>query len=114
MLWIDVNKRAILNVYKEPHMSEMIDYVAYLTPLSSCLVGGDFNVWHNMFKLGVADTNRKGELAAWSNTSGIDYIRNPGEATHNAGHVLDLSFSNIPFATTSIQTDIHCVSDHKV
>jgi hypothetical protein len=55
-----------------------------------------------MFKPGVTDTNKEGELAAWSSISGIDYIKNPEEATHNAGHVLDLSFLNIPFATTSI------------
>jgi hypothetical protein len=67
-----------------------------------------------MFKPGVADTNREGELAAWSSVSGIDYIRNPEEATHNTGHVLDLSFSNIPFATTSIRTNMYYVSDHKV
>jgi hypothetical protein len=114
MLWIDVNKQAILNVYREPHTPEIIDYVAYLAPPNSCLVGGDFNVWHNMFEPGVADTNKGGELAAWSSASGIDYIRNPEEATHNTGHVLDLSFSNIPFATTNIQTDIHCASNHKV
>jgi hypothetical protein len=114
MLWIDVNERAILNVYREPHTSEMIDYVAHLAPPSSCLVGGDFNAWHDMFEPGVADTNKGGELAAWSSASGMDYIGNPGEATHDAGHVLDLSFSNIPFATTSIRTDIHCASDHEV
>jgi hypothetical protein len=67
-----------------------------------------------MFKLGVADTNKEGKLAAWSSASGIDYIRNPGEATYNTGYVLDLSFSNIPFAITSIQTDIYYTSDHKV
>jgi hypothetical protein len=55
-----------------------------------------------MFKPGVTDTNREGELAAWSSISSIDYIRNLGKATHNAGHVLDLSFLNIPFTTTSI------------
>jgi hypothetical protein len=67
-----------------------------------------------MFELGVADTNKEGELAAWSNTSNIDYIRNPEEATHNTGYVLDLSFLNIPFVTISIQTNIHYVLDHKV
>jgi hypothetical protein len=92
----------------------MINYVAYLAPPSSCLVEGDFNVWHDMFEPGVADTNKGGELAAWFSASGIDYIKNPGKATHNAGHILDLSFSNIPFATTSIQTDIHYALDHKV
>jgi hypothetical protein len=67
-----------------------------------------------MFKPGVADTNKGGELAAWSSASSIDYIENPEEVTHNTGHILDLSFSNIPFTTTSIQTDIHYASDHKV
>jgi hypothetical protein len=67
-----------------------------------------------MFKPGVTDTNKEDKLAAWSSVSSIDYIKNPGEATHNAGHVLNLSFLNIPFTTTSIQTNIHCASDHKV
>jgi hypothetical protein len=67
-----------------------------------------------MFKPDVADTNKKDKLAAWFSTSGIDYIKNPEEATHNTGHVLDLNFSNIPFTTTSIRTNIHYTLDHKV
>jgi hypothetical protein len=67
-----------------------------------------------MFELGVADTNKEDKLTAWSNTSSIDYIKNLGEITHNVGHVLDLSFLNIPFTTISIRTNIHCASDHKV
>jgi hypothetical protein len=114
MLWINVNKQAILNMYKELYTLEIIDYVAHLAPFSSCLVKRDFNVWHNMFKPGVADTNKEGELAAWSSVSGIDYIKNLGEAIHNASHVLDLSFLNIPFVTISIQIDIYYVLDHKV
>jgi hypothetical protein len=55
-----------------------------------------------MFEPGVTDTNKEGELAAWFSTSGIDYIGNPEEVTHNTGYVLDLSFLNIPFATISI------------
>jgi hypothetical protein len=101
-------------MYKEPYTPEIIDYVVHLTPPNSCLVKRDFNVWYNMFEPGVTDTNRGGELAAWSSASGMDYIENPGEAIHNAGHVLDLSFSNIPFAITSIQTDMYCASDYKV
>jgi hypothetical protein len=89
-------------MYKELYTPEIIDYVAYLALFSSCLVREDFNVWHNMFKLGVADTNKGGELAAWSSISGINYIKNLGEATHNIGYVLDLSFLNISFAIISI------------
>jgi hypothetical protein len=67
-----------------------------------------------MFKPGVADTNREGELVAWSSTSSIDYIKNPEEVTHNTGHVLDLSFLNISFVITSIQTNIYCTLDYEV
>jgi hypothetical protein len=31
-------------MYKESHTLEIIDYVAYLAPFSSCLVEEDFNV----------------------------------------------------------------------
>jgi hypothetical protein len=55
-----------------------------------------------MFKLGVTDTNKEGELAAWSSASSINYIKNPEKATHDAGYVLNLSFLNIPFVTISI------------
>jgi hypothetical protein len=67
-----------------------------------------------MFKPGVADINKEGELAAWFNISNIDYIKDLEEVTHNAGHVLNLSFSNIPFVTTSIQINIHYTLNHKV
>jgi hypothetical protein len=67
-----------------------------------------------MFKPGVADTNKKDELTAWFSASGIDYIKNLEKAIHNAGYVLDLSFLNIPFVITSIQTNIYYVLDHKV
>jgi hypothetical protein len=67
-----------------------------------------------MFKPGVVNTNKRGELAAWSSISDIDYIKNLGKATHNTGYVLDLSFLNISFVIISIQTDIYYMSDHKV
>jgi hypothetical protein len=55
-----------------------------------------------MFKLGVANTNKRGELTAWFSVSGINYIKNLKKATYNTGHVLDLSFLNIPFITINI------------
>jgi hypothetical protein len=64
MLWINVNKQTILNMYRKLYTPEIIDYVAYLALFSSCLVKGDFNVWHNMFEPGVANTNKEGELVA--------------------------------------------------
>jgi hypothetical protein len=67
-----------------------------------------------MFKPGVTDTNKEGELTAWFSASNINYIKNPEEITHNTGYVLDLSFLNIPFAIISIQTNIYYTLNHKV
>lgn len=112
MLWVDVNGFPILNIYRPPLTNEVIDYVTHLAPPPNCLVGGDFNVWHEMFEPGVQNTHRGGELAAWSGASGMDYIGTPGDATQRAGHVLDLSFSNIAFASTEVRADMHSGSDH--
>jgi hypothetical protein len=67
-----------------------------------------------MFKLSVVDTNKGGELTAWSSASSIDYIKNLRKVTHNASYVLNLSFLNIPFVTISIQTNIYYTLDYKV
>jgi hypothetical protein len=67
-----------------------------------------------MFKPDIINTNKRGELTAWSSISGIDYIKNPEKATYNAGYILDLSFLNIPFVTTNIQTNIYYALNYKV
>ena len=43
----------------------------------------------------------------------MDYIGEPGRATHRAGHVIDLSFSNIPFAKTTVCAELSCGSDYE-
>ena len=113
LLWIDVNSYAILNAYRQPLSLDIIDYVTHLAPPPNCLVRGDFNAWHDMFEPGVLPTHQGPELASWSASSGMDFIGAPGESTQRLGHVLDLTFSNIPFAYTSIQADMHCGSDHE-
>jgi hypothetical protein len=67
-----------------------------------------------MFKPDIVNTNKRGELAAWSSASSIDYIKNLGKATHNTDYILNLSFLNIPFATINIQTNIYYTLDHKI
>ncbi|RAL66684.1 hypothetical protein DID88_006366 [Monilinia fructigena] len=49
-----------------------------------------------MFELGVRSTHRGADLARWPSESNMDFIGTPGEPTHNAGHVLDLTFSKYP------------------
>jgi hypothetical protein len=65
-----------------------------------------------MFEPGVTTTHGGAELAQWATDSGMNYIREPGVPTHRAGHVIDLSFCNIPFATTAVRADMNCGLDH--
>jgi hypothetical protein len=55
-----------------------------------------------MFKLDIANTNKKGELATWFSVSNINYIKNLRKTIYNTGYVLNLSFLNISFATINI------------
>lgn len=112
LLWIDVNGHPILNVYRPPHSDEVLDYVIHLAPPPKCIIGGDFNVWHDMFEPGVQTAHRGAELAQWSSISGMDFIGVPGIPTQRHGHVIDLTFSNVPFSHTTIREDMQCGSDH--
>lgn len=43
----------------------------------------------------------------------MDYIGEAGVPMHSAGHVINLSFSNIPIARTEVMPDIYSGSDHE-
>jgi ribonuclease HI len=113
LLWTDVNSYSILNVYRQKDDLNIIDYVTHLAPPPRCLVGGDLNVRHEMFEPGAASRYQGAELAQWASNSNMDYIGTPGEPTHRAGHVLDLTFSNIPFTYSTVRPDMHSGSDHE-
>ena len=81
MLWIDVNRFAILNAYRQPTTPEIIDYVTHLKPPHNCLVEGDFNACHDTFEPGVETSHRGTELARWSSVSSMDFIGAPGVPT---------------------------------
>lgn len=110
--WVEVNGISILNVYRQPQTPQALDYVIHLSPPSRCIVGGDFNAKHDLFEPGAITSQGGAELAKWAAESGMDYIGEPGKATHRAGHVIDLTFSNVPFTKTVVRPDLHCGSDH--
>src|SRR5438045_996211 len=53
------------------------------------------------------------DIARWAATHTLAYIGEAGIPTHSTGHVLDLAFSNIPFATAEIDDAIHAGVDHE-
>ncbi|RAL60424.1 hypothetical protein DID88_000199 [Monilinia fructigena] len=76
------------------------------------LVGGDFNAKHDTYEPGVLSATQGATLSNWSQDTGMDFIGEVGIPTHRAGHVIDLTFSNIPFTETVVRRDMDCGSDH--
>jgi hypothetical protein len=113
LLWLDINGYSILNAYRQPGSDLVIDYVTRLVPPPRCIVGGDFNAHHDFFEPGVNTFARGGELVEWSAENMMDFIGEVGTATQRCGHVLDLTFSNVPWAQTTVRADMHCGSDHE-
>jgi hypothetical protein len=113
LLWLDVNGYSILNIYRQPGSDLVIDYVTRLVPPPRCIIGGDFNAHHDFFEPGVNTFARGGELVEWSVETMMDFIGEVGTPTQRCGHVLDLTFSNVPWAQTTVRADMHCGSDHE-
>ncbi|KAF7133736.1 hypothetical protein CNMCM5793_005090 [Aspergillus hiratsukae] len=72
-----VHDYKILNIYRQPTTPEVIDY-------------------------GVMNTHQGAELAEWASASGMNFIGERGVPTRRHGHVIDLTFSNVPFARTEL------------
>lgn len=113
LLWIRVNEIDMLNVYRQPETDSSLDYVTSLVAPERFLLGGDFNVKHSRFEPNTRPANGGDRLARWADEQGLGFIGQVGEATHNAGHVLDLTFSNLPFATTRVCLDMDSGADHR-
>jgi hypothetical protein len=112
LLWVQLNGYNVLNIHRQPLQQDTLQYVTTLTPPSHSLIGGDLNARHEQFEPGTVSTNGGTELAYWGQRESLDFIGEPGVPTHRLGHVLDLTFSNIPFADTIVRTDMHSGSDH--
>ncbi|KAM5342922.1 hypothetical protein ACJ41O_013888 [Fusarium nematophilum] len=53
------------------------------------------------------------KIAEWAAKTGLTYIGEPGIPTHQAGGVLDIAFSNIPFASAKVAASLHPGADHE-
>jgi hypothetical protein len=62
LLWLNVNRFSILNIYRQPGNDIVLNYIINLDPLDKCLVGGDFNAYYDHFKPGINTYGRGGDL----------------------------------------------------
>jgi hypothetical protein len=50
LLWVKVNGYSILNAYRQPVSTRVLQYITNCTPPPLFIVGGDLNACHSAFK----------------------------------------------------------------
>lgn len=113
LLWLDVNGYHILNFYRAPGSPEVLSYLCSLAPEGNTVAGGDANAVDSLWEPGGTPRAGGPALADWATSTGMIFTGEPGIPTHNMGHTLDLVFSNVPFAETSVRDDLLSGSDHR-
>ncbi|KAF7952273.1 uncharacterized protein EAE97_001770 [Botrytis byssoidea] len=112
-LWVEVNGIQILNIYRQPGTRDMIELTKALEYPDGTVIGGDFNAKHELLEPGVTTSDQGALLAEWPAMSGMEFTGAPGVPTHLAGHMIDLTFSNIQFADSIVAAELNSGSDHE-
>lgn len=108
-----VNGTAITNIYRSADSNSALDMVCNLSPNRPTIVGGDFNLIANEYEPSRLNARGGHRLSAWANSTNMEFTGEIGAPTHAGGGVLDLVFSNIPFASTHISAELTTGSDHE-
>ncbi|KAL7754822.1 hypothetical protein ACKLNR_015162 [Fusarium oxysporum f. sp. zingiberi] len=113
LLAIEADGITIVNVYKpdgaRPRALQLLyDFI----PPPNCIIGGDFNSYYELWEPGVTTHNDGNGIANWAESNGLAFIGQIGVPTSRAGHVIDLTFSDIPFASARVTDDLLVAKDH--
>ncbi|KAL5603567.1 hypothetical protein FOVSG1_006317 [Fusarium oxysporum f. sp. vasinfectum] len=113
LLAIEADGITIVNVYKpdgaRPRALQLLyDFI----PPPNCIIGGDFNSYYELWEPGVTTHNDGNGIANWAESNGLAFIGQIGVPTSRAGHVIDLTFSDIPFASARATDDLLVAKDH--
>lgn len=110
----------IINIYNAPPGSRddgvAVDLLLTLpgTLWRSAFLAGDFNLHHFSWNPLATPSRRSNSLAEWLSAKNFTLTSKAGQATHNAGNVLDLAFlAGSLSATTTIAEHLDVTSDHR-
>lgn len=116
LLWISMQGITIVNVYRpqgnsgdDQTTTTLLEY----QPPPNSVVGGDFNSRHPIWEPQSQPTSAGKAIAHWTDLHNLRYIGEIGIPTQDRGHVLDLTFSNIPSATAEVHPALHPGADHE-
>ena len=108
LLWICVNGITVVNVYRDPLHEEAL--LHWPVP-KECVVAGDFNARHHTWQSG-RSIGGGHTIAKWASDNHLHLLNPPNKPTNLHGNIIDLAFSNIPFAEATVEDHLATSSDH--
>ncbi|RKK75288.1 hypothetical protein BFJ68_g18117, partial [Fusarium oxysporum] len=111
ILWITVNGMTIANFYRQNDEKDALNTLLRWPVPERCLVAGDFNARHHSWQTGQA-TNRGQEIADWTSENDLNLLNTLDIPTNPHGNTIDLAFTNLPLAETTVEDHLATSSDH--
>lgn len=112
--WVRVKGVTFVNVYRPCDDPAEVDMILKdWTPTSDTVIAGDMNAGDISWDSDNPDYHGGAALANTMLRNGLDLISERDMPTHDDGKVLDLVYSNIPWAEAAVNPNLHCTSDHE-
>lgn len=112
--WVRVKGVTFMNVYRPSDDPTEVDMILEnWNPPDNTVIAGDMNAGDVSWDSDNPDYHGGASLAETMLEHGLDLISERDVPTHDAGNVLDLVYSNIPWAEAAVNSNLHCSSDHE-
>jgi hypothetical protein len=103
-----------MNVYRPcDDLSEVDSILCNWHPPINTVIAGDMNAGDVSWDSDNPNYHGGASLADTMLENGLDLISERDVPTHDDGNVLDLVYSNIPWAEAAVNSNLHCTSDHE-
>ncbi|KAF5127307.1 hypothetical protein E5D57_008237 [Metarhizium anisopliae] len=117
LLWVQVNRTTILNIYNRPEAETTLDIIESWTPPNRCVVAGDMNAFHPSWQADRMASQDGTRIFNWTQEHDLALLNDPESSTtmprpNQRSSTIDLVFSNISTATTTIEEHLTTGSLH--
>ncbi|OWT42476.1 reverse transcriptase [Pochonia chlamydosporia 170] len=117
LLWVKVNGTVILNIYNRPEEETSLDVIESWTPPNRCIVAGDMNAFHPSWQADRGASQDGTRIFNWTQEHDLVLLNDPEASTtmprlNKRSSTIDLVFSNISTATTTVEEHLTTGSLH--
>ncbi|OAQ57276.1 reverse transcriptase [Pochonia chlamydosporia 170] len=117
LLWVQVNGTTILNIYNRPEEEVSLNLIESWAPPNRCVVAGDMNAFYPLWQADRRASQDGTRIFNWTQEHNLILLNDPETSTtmprlNKRSSTIDLVFSNISTATTTVEDHLTTGSLH--